>query len=123
MQVIRPPCPILHHQHKHALGRVPPPTGHLSSSGVVGKESEKGAPHPKQDQGGRLPRPHKAGNTQTRTWTNPVHSKARGQLEHPIDPVIDICSTKKLQPGCSPRELGNGSRHDRAGELPRAQAR
>jgi hypothetical protein len=84
-------------------GAMPPPNGPPSTSETDGKKSGGGAPHPKQDQGGRRSGPQKARSTLTRTRMNPVHSKAPSQLEHPTDSAIANCSDKLLRVDIQPR--------------------
>jgi hypothetical protein len=59
-----------------------------STSAPVRKQSDGGAPHPKQNQGSRLPRFQKVKSTQARNQINPVHSEASNRLEHPTESNI-----------------------------------
>ncbi|KAH9542659.1 hypothetical protein CY35_13G019100 [Sphagnum magellanicum] len=52
---------------------VPSSTGPPSTSAPVRKQLDGGAPHPKQDQGSRLPRSQKVESTQAHNRMNPVH--------------------------------------------------
>jgi hypothetical protein len=56
---------------------VPSSVGPPSTSAPVRRQSDRGAPHPKQDQGSRLPRSQKVESTRARNRMNPVHSEAR----------------------------------------------
>ncbi len=67
----------------------PSSAGPPSTSAPVRRQSDGGAPHPKQDQGSRLLRSQKVESTQARNQMNPVHSEARNQSKHPTESNID----------------------------------
>jgi hypothetical protein len=68
--------------------RVPSSVRPPSTSAPVRKQSDGGAPHPKQDQGNKLPRSQKVESTQARNWMNPVHLEAHNRSEHPTESNI-----------------------------------
>ncbi|CAK9219992.1 unnamed protein product [Sphagnum troendelagicum] len=74
--------------------RVPSSVGPPSTSAPVRKQSDGGAPHPKQDQGSGLPQSLKVKSTQARNRMNPVHSEVRNRSEHPTESNINNRSDK-----------------------------
>jgi len=73
---------------------VPSSAGTPSTSAPVQGQSDRGAPHPNQDQGSKLPRFQKVESTQACNRMNPMHSEARIWSEHPIESNIDNRSVK-----------------------------
>ncbi len=92
---------------------VPSSAGPPSTSAPVRRQSDRGAPHPKQDQGSRLPKSQKVESTQARNWMNLVHSEARIRSKHPTESNIDNRSVKppgaNSQPRSSSRAEAPGS--------------
>ncbi len=82
---------------------VPSSAGPPSTSAPVRRQSDRGAPHPKQDQGSRLPRSQKVESTQVRNRMNPVHSEARIRSKHPTKSNIDNRSVKPPGANSQPR--------------------
>jgi len=82
---------------------VPSSAGPPSTSAPVRRQSDRGAPHPKQDQGSRLPKSQKVESTQARNQMNPVHLEARIRSEHPTESNIDNRSVKPPGTNSQPR--------------------
>ncbi len=82
---------------------VPSSAGPPSTSAPVRRQSDGGAPHPKQDPGSRLPRSQKVESTQVCNWMNPVHSEARNRSKHPTESNIDNRSDKPPRANSQPR--------------------
>jgi hypothetical protein len=84
---------------------VPSSAGPPSTSAPVRRQSHGGAPHPKQDQGSRLPRSQKVKSTQACNRMNPVHSEARNRSEHPTESNIDNRLDKPSRANSQPRSF------------------
>jgi len=85
----------------------PSSVGPPSTSAPVRRQSDGGAPYPKQDQGSRLPRSQKGESTQAHNRMNLVHSEARNQLEHPTESNIDNRSDKPPRANSQPKSSSN----------------
>ncbi len=85
----------------------PSSAGPPSTSAPVQRQSDGGAPYPKQDQGSRLPRSQKVKSTQARNRRHPVHSEARNRSEHPTESNIDNQSDKPPRANSQPKSSSN----------------
>jgi hypothetical protein len=86
----------------------PSPARPPSTSAPVRKQSGGEVPHPKQNQGSRLPRSQKVESTQECNRINPTHSKASNRSEHPTESNIGNRLDQPPNVNSQPRNSSKG---------------